>query len=98
MRADEILSEIVRPAIERASREIPNLNFKDYTDATPLYGMPGAVLDSLNLVSFVFLLENFIESHFKKKIEITTADVLNSDSPPFANVHSLSQFLAEKLK
>lgn len=97
MTVDEILNQIVMPAIAKAEREIPNLNFKSFSDTTPLYGPSGAVLDSLNLVSFVFLLENFIESKFKKKIEITTADVLNTDQPPFANVHSLSRFLAEKL-
>ena len=98
MTVDESHKQIVLPAIAKAEREIPNLNFKSFNDTTPLYGPPGAVLDSLNLVSFVFLLENFIESQLKKKIEITTANVLNGDRPPFANAFALSEFLAEKLK
>lgn len=97
MTESEILDQVVMYALKRANAEIPNLRLDNVTESTPLYGLSGAVLDSLNLVSFVFLLENIVEEKWQKKITITTADVLNNDHPPFANVLTLSKFLKEKL-
>lgn len=96
MTENEILEQIVMYAIKRANAEIPNLRLDNVTHSTPLYGPLGSVLDSLNLVSFVFLLENIVEEKMHKKITITTADVLNTEHPPFANVLTLSKFVREK--
>jgi hypothetical protein len=96
MTESEILEQIVIHAINRANAEIPNLKLDNVNESTPLYGPAGSVLDSLNLVSFVFLLENIIEEKMQKKITITTADVLNTEHPPFANTLTLSKFLKEK--
>jgi hypothetical protein len=96
MTESEILEQIVMYAIKRANAEIPNLRLDNVNETTPLYGPAGSVLDSLNLVSFVFLLENIIEEKMQKKITITTADVLNTEHPPFANMLTLSKFLKEK--
>lgn len=92
----EILEKIVMTAISRANAEIPNLYLVNINESTPLYGPSGAVLDSLNLVNFVFLLENVIEEKMHKKISITTADVLHMEHPPFANIITLSKFIKEK--
>lgn len=92
----EILEQIVMYALSRANAEIPNLRLDNVTESTPLYGPSGSVLDSLNLVSFVFLLENIIEEKMHKKITISTADVLNTEHPPFANILTLSKFVKEK--
>ena len=92
----EILNQIVMPAIKRADAEIPNLRLNNILESTPLYGLSGSVLDSLNLVSFVFLLENIIEEKMNRKIVISTADVLNTEYPPFANILTLSKFLKGK--
>lgn len=96
MTENEILEQIVMHAFRRANAEIPNLRLGIVNESTPLYGPLGSVLDSLNLVSFVFLLENVIEEKMHKKITITTADVLNTEHPPFANILTLSKFLKEK--
>lgn len=97
MTEKEILDQIIMPAIMRADLEIAHLKLSGVNESTPLYGPVGSVLDSLNLVSFVFLLENVIEEKLQKKIEITTADVLNTDHPPFANILTLSKFLKNKI-
>lgn len=96
MTEHEILHQIIMYAIKRADAEIPNLKLSNVNESTPLYGPAGSVLDSLNLVSFVFLLENIVEEKMHKKIEITTADVLNTEHPPFANIITLSKFIKEK--
>lgn len=96
MTESEILEQIVMFAIKRANAEIPNLRLDDVNETTPLYGPSGSVLDSLNLVSFVFLLENIVEEKMHKKLTISTADVLNNEHPPFANILTLSKFLKEK--
>ncbi len=76
---------------------MPNFFMKGIDEGVVLYGKPNAVLDSLNLVSFVFLLEEEIESVFNQKITISTQDVLNTDNPPFASLDNLSEFLFKKL-
>lgn len=97
MTENEILDQIIMYAIKKADAEIPNLRLSNVTTSTPLYGPAGSVLDSLNLVSFVFLLENIIEEKIQKKIRITTADVLDTEHPPFSNVITLSKFLKNKI-
>lgn len=77
---------------------MPNFFMKSIDKSIVLYGKPNAVLDSLNLVSFVFLLEEEIESVLNKKIIISTQDVLNTDNPPFSSVENLSEFILKKIE
>ncbi len=76
---------------------MPNF-FMEKTDGNiVLYGKPNAVLDSLNLVSFVFLLEEEIEIVLGAKIIISTQDVLDPENLPFASLDNLSEFIIRKL-
>lgn len=77
---------------------MPNFFMDQIDDNIVFYGKPNAILDSLNLVSFVFLLEEEIESAVNKKIIITTQDVLNTEQPPFASLDNLCAFILKKLE
>jgi acyl carrier protein len=94
----EIFVKVIAPGIERANNEMPGFDLPGLDETTPLYGVKGAILDSLNLISFVFIIEEEFKRVTGKTLKITTQDVLNSDSPPFANLFSLSKFLKEKLQ
>ena len=97
MELDAIRNNIVMPAIRRANETMPHFNLENVDATTVFYGLPGAVLDSLNLVSFVFIIEDEVARQAKKAIKITTEDVLETQTPPFANIENLCRFLQDKM-
>lgn len=92
-----IRNDIVMPAIQRANETMPHFNLENVDDSTVFYGLPGAVLDSLNLVSFVFIIEDEVAAKSGKNIKITTEDVLETTTPPFANLSNLCRFIQSKM-
>lgn len=96
MDSKKIYENILIPAIQRANNEMPGFDLPHINEATPLYGVKNAILDSLNLVSFVFIIEEEFQRFTNKTLKITTQDVLNTDEPPFANLQSLTSFLKAK--
>lgn len=94
---EEIRKKIIEPAIQKANDTMPNFFLDKIDEQVVFYGRPKAILDSLNLVSFVFILEEQIEETLQKKITITTQDVLNTETPPFASIPNLCDFLQRKI-
>jgi hypothetical protein len=92
----EIMRQVVLPTIERAKVQIPYFACENPTDETPLYGVAHAVMDSLNLVTFIFLLEEQIQRAKNQSFTIDTQDILNQSDNPFANLKSLTRFLKIK--
>jgi hypothetical protein len=97
MDENKIYEDIISPALQRADDEMPNFQLTQLKKETPLYGVQGAMLDSLNLISFVFIVEEEFERASGKKLKVTTQDVLNPENPPFANINALIVFLKGKL-
>ncbi len=92
----ENVTRIISEAFRRARLEIPN--FKSIMDDDlPLFDVSGAVLDSLNLISFIFILEEVYLKETGYKIKVTTEDLLNTNEAPFRNVRGLRNFLAKKI-
>lgn len=98
MNTTEIRNSILLPAITRANETMPNFFLEKIDDSVVLYGKPKAILDSLNLVSFVFILEEMVEELLNIKITITTQDVLDTETAPFASLENLSHFLLGKVQ
>lgn len=94
---NKIYESIIAPALQRADDEMPNFQLTQLKKDSPLYGVQGAMLDSLNLITFVFIVEEEFERASGKKLKVTTQDVLNPENPPFANINSLTGFLKGKL-
>lgn len=97
MNSKEILEKIISPSIETANLTMPNFKLDQLNQDTIFYGKENAVLDSLNLVSFIFILEEQIEKVSQKKVTITTQDVLDSNQPPFLNLENLIFFINKKI-
>lgn len=93
----QIIETIIQPALQRADDEMPNFQLTKLKDDSPLYGVPGAMLDSLNLITFVFIVEEEFQRVTGKAIKVTTQDVLNPVNPPFSNIKSLTGYLKAKL-
>ena len=93
---ESLARQIVSHAIERANLELPGFDAQ-LSDDLALFDTPGAVLDSLNLVSFVFILEEVFQANTGKPLKITTQDVLDAQLAPFRNVRSVIRFIAHKL-
>jgi hypothetical protein len=96
MLKDEIIAGVLTPALRRAHAEMPNFNLNQLSEHDALYGVPGSILDSLNLITFVFIIEDEFERYTGKKLKITTQDVLRSVNPPFKSLQALSDFLVSK--
>ncbi len=93
----EIKQKIIIPSLDKARHFIPKYYYENSFDQVVFYGGPGAILDSLNLVSLVFLLEEEVKIKFGVEIKITTEDVLDTEKPPFLNIETLSIFINSKL-
>ncbi|MGZ3690656.1 MAG: hypothetical protein ACXVAX_04085 [Pseudobdellovibrio sp.] len=93
----EIINEVILPCLEKACSEIPNFKMKGDSLELILFGRKGAVLDSLNLVNFIFLIEDRIQTNFKIRIKFETDDILNKEQKPFLNIENLAGFLEKKM-
>jgi hypothetical protein len=97
MNREDVLNKVIYPTIKKANVSMPNFFMDKVDENVVFYGRPNAILDSLNLVSFVFLIEEEVENVFNKKITITTQDVLDTENPPFGSINNLVDFLTKKL-
>lgn len=98
MSTQSAVEKIISGALARANDEIPGVDFTDISHKSSLYGKPDAILDSLNLVSFVFIVEEEFEKTTGKPLKVSTQDVLDASNPPFANLPSLQKFLEKKIE
>ncbi|MBY0554664.1 hypothetical protein K2P97_09050 [bacterium] len=94
----EIIDLVIRPSLQKACSTIPNVNAKGDISAIIFYGQEGAILDSLNLVNFIFLLESQLSEVLKVNVKFETEDILNTELKPFLNVANLTLFLEKKMK
>lgn len=97
MTNDKWAHEIIQAAVTRASLELPGFPSEAKKEAL-LFGSATALLDSLSLVSFVFILEDEFKRVSGKNLKVTTQDVLVSHRPPFKNLDSLAEFISQKLQ
>lgn len=87
---------ILKSSFLRATEEIPGFEAEPVSGLA-LFDVPGALLDSLNLISFVFIIEDEFERITGKKTKITTEDVLKSTETPFQTTDTLEAFLARRI-
>ncbi len=93
----DILNLIVAPSLKTAQETILHVSLNENLDKVVLYGEDGAIFDSLNLVSFIFILEEKISSELKLEFKLSAEDILNLEDRPFLNANNLSLFLLKKL-
>ncbi|MES2527132.1 MAG: hypothetical protein V4598_08585 [Bdellovibrionota bacterium] len=97
MNHNEIVTKIIAASFQRANNEIPGFEATPSPEL-PMFDVPGAILDSLNLITFVFILEDEIKKATGLKVKITTEDVLNNSESPFRSVQGISDFLLRKVR
>jgi hypothetical protein len=93
----KLAQDIVQAAVARASRELPGFPTQTSGDVL-LFGSAGALLDSLSLVSFVFILEDEFKRVSGQTLKVTTQDVLVSHRAPFRSLQTLTEFIMQKLQ
>lgn len=94
----DIYNKIVLVAIEKAKDSIAGFRGQKIDEKTCLFGESGAILDSLNLVSFVFILEETAADVAGRKITIAAEDLSDTENNPFRDLLSLSRLLERKLE
>lgn len=95
---DQIIETIIKPCLEKANVFIPHVEVKNNLENVIFYGQEQAILDSLNLVNFIFLIEEQVLEVYKTNLKFETEDILNTELKPFLNVNNLSKFLELKMK
>lgn len=97
MTKEEIVKQVIISTIKKAESTIPNFKILTINESINIYGGANALLDSLNLISFIFLLEEEIEVKLKLKFKFETRDILLTENPPFANLDNLVNFICSKI-
>ena len=91
------VTTIIERTLGRAENELTGVRLKNITPDQNFFGGSGAALDSLNLVSFIFILEDEILSVTGKKLKVSTNDILDKQEAPFRNLRSMEAWLTRKL-
>jgi acyl carrier protein len=91
-----IMDTVILPAIRTASQRVPRFSLQSAGESTPLYGSQGASLDSMGLVSFIFILEEEFQKSLGRPIKISAQDVLRGGDNPFSSLSALARFLKSK--
>lgn len=97
MQIEVVLQAVVLPSLKIASETIPDVAKIINPELVLIYGEEGAVFDSLNLVNFIFILEEKIMSEFGVDFKFSTEDILNTEARPFLNAMNLANFLTIKI-
>ena len=86
----------LKSSLERADAELAGVKLHGLTEEQNLFGGKGSALDSLSLVSFIFILEEEFFRVTGKKIKISTQDILSGEEAPFRNLKTLENWLTRK--
>ena len=92
-----MIKEIIQNALQRADNELAGVKLKGISSEQNFFGGKGSALDSLNLVSFIFILEEEFTRMTGKPIKISTQDILSKEEAPFRNLNSLEAWLSRKV-
>lgn len=83
--------------LERARKELAGVRLENLSPEANLFGGPGSALDSLTLVSFIFILEDEIERATGTVMKVSTNDILSKTDTPFRNLKTLRDWLQMRL-
>ncbi len=87
---------VLQNSIERADLEIAGVRLGELNSEQPLFGGKGSALDSLNLVAFIFIIEDEFKKITGKTIKISTQDILSKEECPFRHLEGLANWLSQR--
>lgn len=90
------IRQTVFSVLDELNEQLPAGQQLAKSDTTVLVGQQG-VLDSLGLVNLIALLEQRVESDFHTSISLIDEDLMSDASSHFADVATLTQYLASVL-
>ena len=92
----DILSELIYPSVDEiASRLVQPPLVK--SPGSPLFGPTGG-LDSINLVSFIAIVEERVEKTTGKVVRLANDRAMSLNHNPFKTLGSLAQYVERILK
>ncbi|MGZ3691212.1 MAG: hypothetical protein ACXVAX_06900 [Pseudobdellovibrio sp.] len=97
MQTSDVLQSVVLPSLKSAFEIIPHLATTENPSSAVLYGEEGALFDSINLVNFIFIVEEQISKTLKTDFKFSTEDILNTEERPFLSADNLARFLQNKI-
>lgn len=97
MNEEQIIHSVIEPAIQTAAQSIPFFAQNKVSNEISFYGTDTAVLDSLSLINFIYILETTSQQVTGQTIRFEAQDILNPDENPFGGIRTLAKFLMQKL-
>lgn len=97
MDENEIIKSVIEPAIQTASQSIPFFAQNEISAGISFYGTDDAVLDSLSLINFIYILEETFKRVTGRGLRFEAQDILKPGENPFASVGALARLLKEKI-
>lgn len=92
MSTEDRIRRVLSVTVEETNRELPpDRQLADAID-TELFGESG-VLDSLQLVTFVLVLEDHLRDEFQQPISLTDDRAMSQRNSPFRSLRSLATYL-----
>lgn len=86
----------INNSLTRADNELAGVKLVNLSPDQNFFGGKGSALDSLSLVSFIFILEEEFAKATGKAIKIATQDILSKEEAPFRNLNSLESWLRRR--
>lgn len=93
MNIDILISELIgllNEFIEENDIELEDT----ISSTTRLIGSTG-ILDSMELVTFIVDVEDFIEDNYNRNVELANDRAMSRRTSPFINIESLSKYILE---
>lgn len=94
---NELITSIVKNAIEELNEQMDDDKQLKYDKELRLIGK-NAVIDSMEFVTFVSILEDYIVDETDKEIRIVSDKAFSRERSPFYSVQTLEDFILELLE
>ena len=91
----EDITKIVYDAIDEINSELINKRIEKSLNSA-IYGTKD-LLDSFELVNFIVSIEEKVEEHLSKILDLTDDKAISQDYTPFADVKTLVDFIATRI-
>ena len=97
MDKEVIFEKIIIPSVIEAATLTPKIHEIEINKETSLFGTSTSLFDSLNLISYVFILEDHVAQNSNVEFKLTAQDLATMSENPFASLELLTLFVQKKL-
>jgi hypothetical protein len=95
--AHEVLTRVLYPVVRDANESLGAGQQLQESADMPLFG-PGAPLDSMGLVRFLFEVEERVQSEMDHEIRLVSDKAMSRRNSPFRSLQTLAEYVVELMQ